>query len=125
MRLQHGEVQAAYYAVAGFIRQCNLGGRRPPPEVEHVFRRFDSHVRLSRGRHESGCAADDESLSEDETWIGSPEAAEILAWSKRQVQRHANELCGRIIGGRWLFRESDVIDYMEGLRADGPTSPRS
>lgn len=43
----------------------------------------------------------------------------MLSWSKRQVQRHADDLGGRIIGGRWLFRESDVRDYAAERHGDG------
>jgi hypothetical protein len=124
MRLAHGEVQAAYYAVAGFIRQCNLGGRRPPPEVEHVFRRFDSQVRLSPTRHESGCAAVDGSSLDEEKWMDSSEVAQMLGWSQRKVQRRYAEVGGRLFGRLYRFRESDVIDYAEGL-TDGPTGPRN
>jgi len=117
MNLRGDDLEAAYYAVAGFIRQCCLIGRIPPPEVRRVYKRLDSHIRLSQGRHETGSTATAEASSNEETWIGSRQAALILGWSKRQVQRHATELGGQITSGRWLFRESEVIDYAEAQNA--------
>ncbi|MDV6292244.1 helix-turn-helix domain-containing protein [Rhodococcus aetherivorans] len=43
--------------------------------------------------------------------IDVTEAAHMLALSKRQVQRIARSLDGRIIGGRWLFDRNAVSDY--------------
>lgn len=111
MRLDEGEVRAAYYGLSECVRQTNLGGRALPPGVGRLFSRLED--RLSRGRHETSDRATDQPPSEGETWIGSPEAARMLSWSKRQVQRHALDMGGKLIGGRWMFRESDVADYAE------------
>jgi hypothetical protein len=112
VRFDSDEIEAAYYGLAGFIRLCELDPRRstpPPTEVSRLYHKLDAVVRMSPTRHETGCGADDAEPSE--LWIGSPEASRILGWSKRQVQRHAHEMGGRIIGGRWLCRESDVIAF--------------
>ncbi|OBF86947.1 hypothetical protein A5791_19825 [Mycobacterium sp. 852002-51163_SCH5372311] len=123
MRLDDTDVEAAYYGLSWFIRQCNLGGRPLPPEVGRLYARLDHRVRLSPTRHENGCADEDQSPSGEETWIGSSEAAQILDWSNRQVQRHAIDLGGQIVGGRWLFRESDVKDYAGRRAGDGEHRP--
>ena len=123
MKLDANEVEAAYYAVAGFIRQRQLEGRPVQEEVRSVFGRLDATVRLSRARHEAGCGTDDPSLSdEEETWIGSGAAAQILGWSQRKVQRHAPDMGGLKINGRLFIRESAVIDYAEELTHGGTRS---
>jgi hypothetical protein len=118
VRLDVVEMQAAYYAVAACIRERRLGGRAVPDEVYRLYQRLHTAC-LSRGRHENGSGAEDAQSSGVEKWIGSPEVAQLMGWSKRQVQRHAREMRGQIAGGRWLFRESDVIAYAEGRAADG------
>jgi hypothetical protein len=118
MRLDSGEVQAAYYAVSGFIRERCVGGRAVPGEVERLFRRLDHTVRMSRARHESGCTADDAPPSDVDAWIGTRDVAQMLGWKVRRVQRHALQLGGQMSSGRLLFRESAVIEYSEGI-ADG------
>lgn len=119
MKLDDIEVQAAYYGLAAFVRQRKEACRPLPPEVGRLYERLDKRIRLSSTRHETCCGDEDPSRSQEETWIGSPEAAQMLSWSKRQVQRHADDLGGRIIGGRWLFRESDVRDYAAERHGDG------
>ncbi|CPR11950.1 hypothetical protein BN971_03243 [Mycobacterium bohemicum DSM 44277] len=54
---------------------------------------------------------------EDEL-ITAKEAAEVLGLSKRQCQRIAADLGGRIVGGRWLFGRAAVSEYAEGRRDD-------
>jgi hypothetical protein len=114
VRLRQDEVEAAYYAVAGFIRLCELDPRRskpPPPEVRRLYRKFDAAVRVSPTRHESGCGAEDAGPSE--VWIGSTEAARMVGWCPRQVQRRALELCGqRTVGGCWVFPLSEVVAFV-------------
>jgi len=50
---------------------------------------------------------------EDDTLITARETAELPGKSKRQCQRIAADLDGKIIGGRWLFSRAAVIDYAE------------
>ncbi|WP_373199840.1 helix-turn-helix domain-containing protein [Mycobacterium marinum] len=44
------------------------------------------------------------------------EAAEALGLSKRQTQRLAPRLGGRLIGGRWLLDEQAVREHLEGRK---------
>jgi hypothetical protein len=116
------DLPALYYAVAAHVRERHIAGRRVDPEVERVLHRLDSAIRLSRTRHESSCLTDDEASSETDERISSPQAAQILAWSIRKVQRHARELGGSDRTGRWLFRKSDVINYAERIASGEPAS---
>ena len=44
------------------------------------------------------------------------EAARMLGKSRRQVQRIANRLGGRLIGGRWLLDRRAVEEHIEGTK---------
>ncbi|MGW0158465.1 hypothetical protein ACWDUN_03985 [Mycobacterium sp. NPDC003323] len=116
MNLDGAETAAAYYAVAGFVRHLNVGQRAIPPEVGKLYQRLDAQIRLSCARHESSCATVDRPPSE--TWIGAAATASMLQRGLRYVQRHAEEIGGQLVGGRYLFRESDVIDYLERQHSD-------
>lgn len=122
MNLDDNEVQAAYYGLSGFVRQRSIAGRPVPPEVLSIRQRLDAHVRLSRARHETSCDTTDAARSE--VWIGAAQTASMLHRGLRYVQRHANQIGGQLVGGRLLFRESDVIDYItEGTCRDKRTGP--
>ena len=117
VKLNSDGVRAAYYCSAWVCRSLKENRRPIPDWLQSHFDRLDSEVRMSRARQEKRGV--EPSSEEEETWIGSPDAAQILGWSKRQVQRHAKELAGQIVGGRWLFRESLVVEFAEGLKHDG------
>jgi hypothetical protein len=90
VRLDDSEVQAAYYGICGFIRQCSFTQRSVPPEVLFVRQRLDAHIRLSRARHESGCEAT--TAARSEVWIGATATASMLGRGLRYVQRHAEDI---------------------------------
>jgi hypothetical protein len=115
MRLSSDERRAAYYGLAGFIRDRKIAGRSIPREVVLLYLRLERSLSVSFTRHQTGCGAEDDPSSKQDSWIDSPEVAELLGWTIRKVQRHAANMGARLIGGRWLFRESAVMDYMEGL----------
>jgi hypothetical protein len=123
VRLDDNEVQATYYGLAGFVRERAIAHRPVPPEVLGVYHLFDAAIRLSRRRHESGAAATDTGPSD--SWLGAVDTAARLDRSLRWVQRHAAEIGGETVGGRWLFKETAVTDYAERLAAHGRTSPRA
>jgi hypothetical protein len=128
MNLDDDEIKAAYYGLCGFVRQRVLAGRPVPPEVLRVRHRFDAHVRLSSTRHETGCGANPPTQSE--VWIGAAATASALGKSGtaglRWVQRHAEQLGGQLIGGRYVFRESQIIDFIDRrAHATCGTTPRS
>jgi hypothetical protein len=111
VRLSDDDIRAAYYCCAEVLRGRRLCGQPVPAWLRRLYDRLDAEVRASRSRQENACQLPE--LEPDE-WISAQQAATILSWSKRHVQRRATDLDGRIIGGRWLFRREDVIDYAEG-----------
>ena len=114
MRLADEEVRAAYYCASELLRSRRLGGRPIPLWLRRWHARLDAEVRLSRTRQEfDGAPAE---LTAEDLWIGTPEAAALLGWSLRQVQRRAADLDGQMIAGRYMFRESAVRTYREELR---------
>jgi hypothetical protein len=115
VNLQGDELSAAYAVAAEAVR-TRVTRRAPVPQwLQRHFQRLDLEVRVSRTRQESGCAG--EELDEkDSRSIGTPEAAVILDWSTRKVQRRATDLDGQRVAGRWMFRESVVRDYGEAIR---------
>ena len=120
MNLQGIEIEAVYYAVSGFIRERYISGRPIPAEVLSVRHRLDAHVRLSSTRHETGLETTNP--EDSEVWIGATATAAKIGRGLRYVQRHATDIGGQLIGGRYLFRETDVIDYMERLDPHGRTA---
>lgn len=108
MRLTDDEnlIRGAYYCCAEVLRNRRLSGQPVPAWLPTLYARLDAEVRVSRARHEIGCQLRE---LEDE-WIGTAEAAAILGWSQRRVQRRATDLGGQVVSGRWLFRESLLKD---------------
>lgn len=66
---------------------------------------------MSRSGH--GLRGDYPQLDADDL-IDANEVARMLGCSKRQARRHARDLDGQIIGGRWVFRKAAVAEYAEG-----------
>jgi hypothetical protein len=54
---------------------------------------------------------------ESDKRISAAEAAMILGWTKRTVQRRASDLDGEIVGNCWVFSQSVVVEYAEGMRS--------
>jgi len=72
---------------------------------------------MSESGHESDCG--ERPLAKDEL-IPVSEAAEILGISERQARRLSADLDGRIVGGRWVFSKSAVIEYGKERSAEHP-----
>jgi hypothetical protein len=108
-------VQAAYYCAAALIRSRRRTGEPIPDWLRQHHAQLDAEIRasMSRSGHESACG---QGQLRQEELISAREAAEILSISKRQAQRLACDLDGRIVGARWLFKKATVIEYAEGKR---------
>ncbi|MDX6307026.1 MAG: hypothetical protein QOI06_72 [Nocardioidaceae bacterium] len=52
---------------------------------------------------------------ESTDWIGSQQVSSIIGWNIWTVQRRASDLDGRKVAGKYVFRESVVRDYADGL----------
>lgn len=108
------EIRQLLYCCAEELRARTHG--KPPgpaPWLRNLVRRLELEVAASSTRQAS---ERDESCSEhDEVWIGSLHTAQMLGWDIRKVQRRAADFGGQKVGARWVFRESAVREYLEGL----------
>lgn len=115
------EVQAAVYCASEVVRSRVLKGQPVPRWLAAHHREMEA--RWSRLRQEIACggkASDDQHVvwirsapDRHEVWIGVREAGRILGRSQRQVQRTAVSLGGERVGGRWLFRRTDIEQHAE------------
>ena len=75
--------------------------------------KLTTELSTSKVGHQSD--SDTAELELDEL-ITAAQAATILGRSRRQVQRIATSLGGRIVCGRWLFNRQTVEEYAEGMQ---------
>lgn len=101
-------LHAAYHCAAEVIRRRRLTGQPVPAWLRQHYAELDAAVRMSRSGHESDSATAE---LEPVDQITANEAAAIVGKSKRQTQRLAADLGGRIVGGRWLFDRAAVTEY--------------
>lgn len=116
MKLSGDELDAAHYAVAGFIRHQQLTNRPVPTEVKALFRRLE--LELSVDGSESDSVREELSVE----LIDTADAAEILRCVPRNVRHLANDLDGRLVGRTWVFERSVAEAYQEA-RQDGRSRP--
>jgi hypothetical protein len=113
VNLSDDEKRQALFCCAEELRARAAG--KPPgvqPWLARLVRRLELEVAVSSSRHDD---RDGSSRSKGDEWIGTAEAARILGWHPRRVQRHAADLDGRKFPTQLVFRESAVRDYAEGL----------
>ncbi|WP_142391424.1 helix-turn-helix domain-containing protein [Mycobacterium sp. ENV421] len=68
------------------------------------------------GQSDVGETAAVQHFPREQPTVPISEAAEQLGLSRRQVQRIANKLGGRIIAGRWLLDQTAIDEHQEGRR---------
>ena len=109
-----GHLHAAYYCAAAVIRSRRRNGTPIPDWLRTHYVVLDRQIRhpvSSQPRQHTDC---DSPHSDDlDRFISAAQAAVILGWNTRQVQRRATDLDGRRVGGRWLFRLADVENYRD------------
>jgi hypothetical protein len=107
------ELRKMLYCCASEMR-ARRSGKPPGPQpwLSNLIRRLELELAVSDSGHDFGWGATD--LNHDSP-ISAREAGVILGLSKRQVQRLAADLEGQLIDGRWIFPESIVKEYAEGL----------
>lgn len=108
-------LRAAYYCAAEVIRLRRLGGKPVPDWLRRHYSHLDAEVRVSHTRQESEGAR----THSESTLIGTGEAADMLGWHIRKVQRLATDLGGHRVAGRLVFSSIEVHEYAEGLKRDG------
>jgi hypothetical protein len=121
VRLNRDESVTAYHCVAAVIRGVNTA---PAPwAVRHLYDVLNTELRNpSQSGPECCCGG---GQSESEKLISSRQAAELLGYSKRHVNRIAESLGGQVVDGSRVFRLSQVVDYAEGRDARPGTGRRA
>lgn len=84
------------------------------PWNAELVRALELELAVSSTRHESACSAEQSDYDDDDP-IGTLDAARLLGWSMRRVQRHAGDLDGHAVGGRLVFQRTTVIEYREAM----------
>ena len=118
MRLDDDQLQAAYFCAARVIRDLCERSKPVPHWLQSHYDRLDVAMRVSESGHELNCRG----AESEAEMLSTREAAAILGLSKRQTQRLAGDLDGRIVGGRWVFRKSVVLEFADGSQ-DGHSGP--
>jgi hypothetical protein len=110
VNLDRDQTQVAYNCIAMVLRGFT---KAPAPwAVQHLYEQLDSEVRaMSRPGHESGCG---ETESEPEQLLSSRQVAQMLGCTKRHVNREAEALGGVNIDGVNVFRQTAIIEHIEG-----------
>ena len=116
IRLAGDDLEAVYYAVAGFIRHQQLSHRPVPPPVLAVRRSLE--LGIAADGNERVCDA-----QELEQVLSTEEAAEILGCTPRNVRYLARDLDARKVGRTWVYPKQVVEEHAERLAADGRTRP--
>ena len=115
MNLSGTETRQILYCVAEEHRARAAG--KPPgvqPWLSRLLQRVELEVAMLSSRQSEQPATSD--LDHASDWIGSQQVSRILGWNIWTVQRRANDLDGRKVAGKYVFRESVVRDYAEGLK---------
>ena len=103
--LNRDQCRLALHIVRDLITRRTLGGNPVPPGTYRLY--HDLEVASVRGTEP--VAALEESVPEE--LIDTTEAAAILNCSTRWVRQIRNDLEGRNISGRWIFRRQTVAEY--------------
>ena len=116
MKLSDNEVRHLLFCVDEVRRGRSTGkiaGNPQAPWLIRLIRRLEIEVTLSRVRQDD---EGDESPSKNEEIVGAREAATVLGWTVRQVQRRAADLEGRkLASGQLVFPAHVVREYAESL----------
>jgi hypothetical protein len=105
--------------LALFCSEEELKARRKgkPPGLadwnHEVVAELAREVAMLSSQQSEQCGQSD--LENESDWIGSQQVSRILGWNIWTVQRRANDLDGRKVAGKYVFRESAVRDYAEAL----------
>jgi hypothetical protein len=120
VNLDRDDLEVAYYVFSRFVNGRLAAGKSIPAAVRPLFQRIEL---MSACGHESGSGT--EQLDE-ESPIGTAEAAHILKCDPRTVRRLREDLGGWKVGRDWVFTKSVVEQYQEERSAHrrSSTGPR-
>lgn len=114
MHLSREEVRAALFGLDTLVRERSIAGRPCPREVVALRDRLTAAYQSVSPTRQKQQAIQRESDAWN-TRIGTSEAAAMLGATPRWVQRHAEDLGGELIAGRWLFPERNITDIRNRL----------
>lgn len=112
VELDDDEARAIALALGAMIRDYAKAGRPTPRQVVALYRRIDQACEVSSRRQLEVVRR--EELGESR--VGSRQAAALLGWNVRRVQRHVADLGGEMVGDRLIFDERAVRQYAEALQ---------
>src|SRR5690242_8546211 len=113
MMFSSNELRQILYCCAEELR-ARTAGKSPGPQpwLARLIRHLELELAVSSSRQ---FESEDVAPLVCDDCVGSREAATILGWHGRLVQRRAAEFDGQHINGRLVFRARSVADYAEGL----------
>lgn len=112
MKLTPYEIRATVYVLRLFQQTAT----QVPPSVAALAERLETAVR--QGDASPWRQSEQPSPTESEhdvELISTAEAAHILGWTMRRVQRHAADLDGRRLGDRLAYPADRVHEYRDAL----------
>jgi hypothetical protein len=111
------DTQAAYYCAASLVRRRTRTGEPIPAWLRQHHAGLDAEIRgMSRRGHEGGEIGPSSGQLEVQTLIGTKEAARLLSWSTKKVERHRRGLGGQLVSGRLIFDRSKVLEYARRIK---------
>jgi hypothetical protein len=111
------ELSQLLYCCSEELRARRAG--KPPGEqrwLRDLVRRLELEVAVASSRQESQGQRQDCTY---DVWIGSRAAAQMLGCSLRTIQRRANDFDAQQVGGKLVFSQNAVTEYLEGMTTDG------
>lgn len=107
MELTPEQVRLTLYATRDLVTRRTLGGQ-PIPKGMHTL--LSGLIAATHSADGSEYRTAEPQLDAEEL-IDSVGAAQILNCSTRWVRAIHNDIDGRNINGRWIFRRQTVVDY--------------
>lgn len=100
-----------YYLICAGIRYTRRNGYTPDRFRALQETLGNAAAAAAHPRHRDDAPTPEIAHSPPDELIGAQEAAHMLGLSKRQVQRIARSLDGRLAAGRWVFDRAAVAAY--------------
>jgi hypothetical protein len=111
------DVQAAYYCAANLVRRRQRTGEPIPNWLREHHARLDAQIRgLSRRGHGDDEIGPSSGQLAVQNLIGTKDAAQLLSWSTKKVERHQDDLGGQLVSDRLIFDRTTVLEYARRKR---------
>jgi len=114
VELTRDELRAALWACSEAVRRRQIGGVSCPPQVLALRDRLN-RAWVSSSRQQNGAALTDSTVCAQQQ-VGTREAAALLGWTERRVQRRAGLLRGQQVAGRWVFQRAEILGYINDFQ---------